>query len=132
MTDSDTRRAGIAGLATLAVVGLVGFVLLTGDESGQLAAGGVVMAGALALGLIQGYRSQETLALVGAGGLAAGGAYGVYLSAAGRDPFTDHVVLGLVVVGLVAGLFTPSDEEDSDEDGDSGADGDDGQSSDTE
>lgn len=115
MTDSDARsarRAGIAGLATLSVVVVVGYVLLYGDEGGQLVAGGVIMLGAVFLGLLEARRSQTRVGLVGGSALMLGGSLGLVLVATSHDPFTNPLVLVLLVVGLVSGLFSPVPEDD--------------------
>ncbi|PSP78076.1 hypothetical protein BRC81_08455 [Halobacteriales archaeon QS_1_68_20] len=119
MSESETPRPRVIAILVVVAVTAIGYALLAGGATAQLVAGGVVMLGAAALGILKGLRRPSTVSLVGALALLAGGSYGVALASAGQDPFTDNVVLGLLVLGLVIGLFDSPDEksaEDADAD----------------
>jgi len=112
MTDDEgsaESRSPLLLIVTLAFLAAVGYALLAGDGGGQQAAGIAVMAAAVALGLVQGYRDRAAHSLAGAAALVAGGGYGATIAAGGGDPFGDGIVLVLVVVGLLSGLFGSDD-----------------------
>jgi hypothetical protein len=92
-------------VVSLAFLAAVGYALVAGGGGGQQAAGIAVMAAAVALGVVQGYRDRAAHSLAGAAALVAGGGYGATIAAGGGDPFGDGIVLVLVVAGLLSGLF---------------------------
>lgn len=115
MGDSESQEVdgGLALLGAVILVCLVaiGYVLFAGAGTGRLIAGGVVMAGAITLGAVQSVRNRSVPSLFSAALLVAGGAYGVSLAAEGTDPFADTLVVALVVLGLMVGLFAPSEPD---------------------
>ena len=109
--DSEEVDKGLAAIGAVIVVALVATIYVFFAGGGPIASG-IVMLSAVALGSFQAYRNREAVSLISAVLLVMGGGYGFALAITGSDPFAIPLVVGMLALGLFAGLFAPEPEEE--------------------
>ena len=108
--DAEEIDKGHAAIGAIIVVALVAAIYVFFAGGGPISSG-IVMASAVGLGSFQAYRNREAMSLISSVLLVMGGGYGFALAVTGSDPFAIPLVVGMLALGLFAGLFAPEPEE---------------------